>query len=46
MRHGKGVCHFNNGDVYDGTWSLDIIHGEGKMNYANGDVYEGEWENG
>ena len=37
MRHGKGlilyktigICHYNNGDTYDGDWKEDIKEGNG-----------------
>ena len=45
LRHGKGVCYYNNGDVYEGEWKNDLREGKGKMYYSNGNVYEGEWKN-
>lgn len=39
QRHGRGVQHFRNGDVYDGMWSDDVINGRGIMTFKNGDKY-------
>ncbi len=46
VRHGKGVCYWEDGKRFVGRWKYDKMHGSGKMFYANGDIYEGDWENG
>lgn len=33
VRHGKGIFHYENGDVYFGDWVEDKIDGEGNYFY-------------
>lgn len=42
-KQGKGKMIYNNGDIYEGFWALDLKQGEGKMIYNNGDVKKGYW---
>jgi len=46
MRHGQGVCYWEDGKRFIGRFKNDQLHGSGKMIYPNGDVYQGEWKNG
>ena len=46
LRHGQGVCYWEDGRRFVGGFRNDEIHGHGKMIYPNGDVYKGEWRNG
>lgn len=41
QRHGKGICQFENGDVYEGDWIENKMAGQGVYKYASGNVYEG-----
>lgn len=44
QKHGKGYTVHENGDIYEGEYSLSKRHGYGKMMWADGDVYEGSWQ--
>jgi hypothetical protein len=44
QRHGQGKLVYANGDVYEGSWELDVRSGEGTMQYADGSCYTGSWE--
>ena len=37
---------YSTGEIYDGSWSQDVISGYGKMTFRNGDIYQGWWTNG
>jgi hypothetical protein len=43
---GLGVCFFNDGAIYSGTWMNDRMEGKGRYRTRNGNVYEGEYKNG
>nr|CCC93764.1 unnamed protein product [Trypanosoma congolense IL3000] len=40
-----GFVHYryNNGDVYEGSWSCGLRCGSGTLRFADGSVYVGEW---
>ena len=38
QKHGKGVCSYNNGDVYEGEWKNGERHGLGKYTTSKGKV--------
>ena len=40
---GRGLAHFDSGDVYEGELRFGMFFGEGKMTYADGSVYDGDW---
>jgi hypothetical protein len=44
----KGICHFHNGDKYEGELQAEglLPHGQGICHYWNGDRYEGQWNMG
>ncbi len=42
-RNGRGVCHFANGDKFEGEYRHDQRNGSGVMRYANGAMYHGLW---
>lgn len=42
-RHGEGVMHYYNGDVYEGTWIDNVRNGFGKLRCSNGEEFEGHW---
>ncbi len=44
--HGRGTCHFANGDRYTGEWSTGRFHGVGTLHMANGHAANGIWSNG
>lgn len=46
LREGVGVCTYDNGIVYDGSWVSNLPHGEGRVTYPSGDVFEGTFELG
>ncbi|KAI2509442.1 translation initiation factor IF-2 [Fragilaria crotonensis] len=48
MRHGRGVCLYNNGTLYEGEWKRNREHGVGTLMTADRRriVYTGEWERG
>jgi hypothetical protein len=33
---GTGICHYANGDRYEGGWKDDRAHGTGSYRYASG----------
>ena len=43
--HGSGRMIYENGDVYEGFWSLGKRSGYGVMTKKNGDHFEGHWVN-
>lgn len=45
-KHGKGIMHYSNGDVYIGEWKNNKKDGIGVYSYASGDKYEGEYRYG
>ena len=50
LPEGKGIMHWNDGDIYDGEWRNDRCEGKG-IYYWNsgpgkGDRYEGDFRNG
>lgn len=47
-RHGRGVCLYNNGMMYEGDWKRDKEHGIGSLMTADRKylIYKGEWERG
>ena len=42
-KHGAGIYHASNGDVYEGDYSNDRRHGKGTQRWADGSCYDGEW---
>ena len=42
-KHGAGIYHANNGDVYEGEYREDRRHGKGTQRWADGSCYDGEW---
>ena len=48
QRHGRGICLYDNGLIYEGTWLFDKESGYGTL--LSGDrkriIYEGEFERG
>lgn len=36
QRHGLGVCTYDNGRVYEGSWLMDKRHGKGYERFSNG----------
>ena len=48
IRHGRGVCLYNNGTLYEGEWKRNREHGKGTLMTADRRriVYTGEWERG
>ena len=48
MRHGRGVCLYNNGTLYEGEWKRNREHGRGTLMTSDRRriVYTGEWERG
>jgi hypothetical protein len=45
LKHGKGVCKYIDGSVYDGTWVEGRREGEGEFRLKDGTTYKGEWAN-
>lgn len=43
--HGRGVCRFADGNVYDGQWTHGKMTGVGKLTNKAG-TYTGELQNG
>ena len=39
---GIGVYKFNNGIVYKGEFSNNIINGKGQFKWTNGNIFEGD----
>ena len=37
---------YNTGEIYQGSWSQDVISGYGKMKFSPGYSYQGWWSNG
>jgi hypothetical protein len=48
MRHGRGVCLYNNGTLYEGEWKRNREHGVGTLRTADRRriIYTGDWERG
>ena len=48
VRHGQGVCLYNNNTLYEGQWKKNKEHGVGKLMSADRKrvIYEGTWEKG
>lgn len=44
-RHGRGICLFSNGLLYEGEWKLDKEQGQGSLMSADRKriMYRGEW---
>lgn len=40
-RHGYGIERFNQGEIYEGYWEMDLYHGHGEMIYEDSSRYEG-----
>ena len=36
MRQGIGICVYENGRVYEGSWDVDKRHGKGYERFSNG----------
>ncbi|KAL4108411.1 hypothetical protein PRIC1_000127 [Phytophthora ramorum] len=43
--HGRGLCKYAGGDLYDGMWVHGKRHGAGSGFFANGESFVGQWEN-
>ncbi|RLN60203.1 hypothetical protein BBJ29_001440 [Phytophthora kernoviae] len=43
--HGRGLCKYAGGDLYDGMWVNGKRHGVGSGFFANGESFVGQWEN-
>ncbi|GMG16640.1 unnamed protein product [Phytophthora fragariaefolia] len=43
--HGRGLCKYAGGDLYDGMWVQGKRHGAGSGFFANGESFVGQWEN-
>ncbi|GMF22429.1 unnamed protein product [Phytophthora lilii] len=43
--HGRGICKYAGGDLYDGMWVHGKRHGAGSGFFANGESFVGQWEN-
>ena len=41
-----GTCHYQNGNIYTGSWKAGMACGTGTQTFGNGDRYEGEWKAG
>jgi hypothetical protein len=41
--HGKGKADYDNGNKYNGEWSLASFQGEGEYNYSTGEAYDGNF---
>ncbi|GKY91224.1 hypothetical protein MPSEU_000095000 [Mayamaea pseudoterrestris] len=48
QRDGRGICLFNNGLLYEGTWRRNKEHGMGILMTADRKrvIYRGEWDKG
>lgn len=53
FKHGFGVYHYSNGDIYEGNWFEDeqngiilVYVGQGTYKFCNGSVYHGNFKNG
>ena len=45
--HGVGVCYYDDGAIYDGSWLEGKWHGQGRLTLANGDLlHAGEFRMG
>ena len=44
--HGKGICTYPDGSVYEGAFDNGYRRGEGIYTKTDGSVYEGAWDNG
>lgn len=44
MKHGRGIMHYDNGDIYTGEWRSDMKHGKGSYIWALGTHYQGDFE--
>lgn len=43
----RKLIHYNEGDVYEGEWSMEgKRQGKGKLKMVSGDAYSGEFMNG
>ena len=43
-RHGRGVCVWHDGSIYEGYWKRDLANGYGRVIHADGDIYDGNWK--
>lgn len=46
LRQGMGVMEYENGRVYEGSWTNDLRTGQGFEKYANGNHYNGQFLDG
>ena len=46
LRHGKGICFYQNKDIYLGDWENDLLSGFGIYIFANGEKFIGNLKNG
>ena len=44
LKNGQGKYFWDNGDLYDGQWSNNMINGRGSFHYEkSGETYVGDW---
>jgi hypothetical protein len=48
MRDGRGICLYNNNNLYEGEWKKNREHGIGTLMTSDRKriIYEGAWEKG
>ena len=48
VRHGRGICLYNNNTLYEGQFKKNFQHGSGKLMSADRKrvIYDGMWEKG
>ena len=46
MRHGRGICVYTDGTVYEGEWENDEHHGQGMCRFPSGNIYFGSFVRG
>ena len=42
-RHGSGIYHYSNGDIYDGAWANGKQEGEGELLFSSGNRLQGTY---
>ena len=45
-RQGLGICVYEIGRIYEGSWDLDKRHGKGYEKFSNGNQYLGDYDHG
>ena len=46
LRHGRGNCYYETGDIYDGEFQNGKLEGRGVYQWDNGNIYDGECKAG